>query len=65
MAELPGDPRCNFCRHLASSHRYEARPDLSVPCKACPGGRCPPGEAEAEERNAKYERYAYGTGIRL
>jgi hypothetical protein len=64
MAELTGDPRCNFCRHLSSSHRAEFAADASVPCAACPGGRCPP-EGEAERRNAEYERYAYGTGIRL
>lgn len=24
---LPDDPRCRFCRHLASSHTYEASAD--------------------------------------
>lgn len=41
MADLPDDPRCRFCGHLSSSHTYEASADLSVPCAACGGGRCP------------------------
>jgi hypothetical protein len=49
MAELTGDPRCNFCRHLSSSHRAEFAADASVPCVACPGGRCPPEAARVKD----------------
>ena len=49
MDDLTGDPRCNFCKHLASSHTYEASADLSVPCAACAGGRCPPAEPRTGE----------------
>jgi hypothetical protein len=41
MAGLPGDPRCRFCGHLASAHRYEVAAGLSVPCDGCETGRCP------------------------
>jgi len=58
MAELTGDPRCNFCRHLASSHRYESAPDASVPCAACPGGRCPPGSAGVLSRDVSMQDLA-------
>lgn len=62
---LSSESRCAFCRHRTSSHGDEEAPGLTVACAACPGGRCPP-EAEAERRNAEYERYAYGSpGIRL
>lgn len=42
------EPKCRWCGHPAYAHTYEATPDLSVPCRSCPGGRCPPSDREAQ-----------------